>query len=1595
MGGNDIASGEISAPCQPTLSIIVTNYNYGHFLKACLASVRAQIQPADQVVVVDDGSTDASLDILADTRDLHLITQGNGGQAAAFNAGFQAATGEIVVFLDADDLLMPHAVKTIKQLWNTGISALSFQLDLVDAAGRSSGHYPMEIPDRDLQQTLLNELTLPFMPTSGNAFCRAAVAWAFPLPTQQWRICADALLIRAAVHRAPIRHIRQTLGQYRIHGHNNYFRTGGQTVAEVHIGLRHASQAGLDLITLCDRSKTRLSTADRAKLLTAAIRTRLSSDAIQYDRASLSQFLSQALRLGAPRTPFRFALCLVFLRITVPRSETLRRWIRDRAKRPVLVQQIFATLVGRRLAEQLYSHVSPRTPFGDIYITDDLAIWQILDGPEWTRDYENNSCDLHHGSGTLIFRRKGPGPAIVRLDVEPPDNRDVLLRVLHNGAPLGEFLLEGRQDVVFRLPAQSGFTLQGDLLTFAVSEVAGHWSASLQSIFRPSVRLTIHDICVASDHGRLVDAVVPVSSTVGPADLKGAIRSVDGAPLVDETLIGPGEALSLAKPALNPPFCLNIQVSERQVPGTLVVLAGDQIVWDGTVGPSGQCQIELLAPQISGPDPIELVFTFRADDFFDNEILHIHRIGWQPGGALDRNHVGLLLAGQRANENTPGGLRRFLGDGWTGPSDHEVIMHGPTAELTLSPSGGSRRVALDLEPCDPLAADCELLIGVTVNDVPQQTVRLASRAVINVSLSGQSPPGEYQIRIGLNAAIRHPDLPSDETLNHGGIILRGLEAPPDHPQYEVRSVPPPRSAGLASLLEKVRSALESIAPACVLEVHRQDFIRTIPGIAPSALPDLLSADSLQILAELGAILPPKTMTDSAEMPERLGQIALAMLCGPAYRTLPDLNILDLSDVGPDYLPVIGSYLVADPGVDIPAEELKLHQGHLVRLLQELRGVIAAYPSNSPLFTMAHTMLSTCKAHRLLFSAIDLKPHVAAYASAVEAWLLSEGHNLHHRRRARPLTAHPMQQRIGILVRRYDPTMLAPLLGALKPSGADIFLYMTEPDTGEAKAPGASLIIDLSNHTTAAAVRQIRKADLDILVIADDCYFYLPLVEIAAHRLAPRQIAMAPYCRSTTGLSATDEMIVGHLCTSPAATVDYTERVLIAPEAGIATDLVPFKVTAAKDAALFRPKVGAQPDDVILVNAVTAKEIGPETVDSWIRILKDLPQAKLVINPFSPGKAHIRAFAALEARIEQACTEAGIPLSQICILPPLSELELEQLWGVADIYLTGIHHADLHTLTDALRHRTPVVALAGQTVRQRQGAGLLTILGLDQMITRSVDGYVRLARELVKDLTKRKDQSGMVTRALNRSRDQEPLQTWLRDNLVGRTGPVTCTAKYVFHHLPKTGGSTVKDVLGTWFDLVEDYRAGWGFQMPPKQDLQALRPDQLLCGHYSVDPLPLSIRYPETTDPEKWRLITFVRDPLSRSLSTYHFERERRKDQDKSYEIQAVGEWLRNAPAGLQRHFECGEDDWEAALDRYWFIGTLERLPECLAYLAYQFGKPAPKIVPHANPTAYAPDQTPNADDIAAFFHNNATDIEIYSGICQRLEMRLTAPRRLS
>ena len=99
------------------VSIIITNYNYGQYLGAAVASAHNQTYEPIEVVLIDDGSTDASHELIKDLQKhypkMRVVLQANSGTVKAKRKGIEESSGEYFLHLDADDELQPNAVERL------------------------------------------------------------------------------------------------------------------------------------------------------------------------------------------------------------------------------------------------------------------------------------------------------------------------------------------------------------------------------------------------------------------------------------------------------------------------------------------------------------------------------------------------------------------------------------------------------------------------------------------------------------------------------------------------------------------------------------------------------------------------------------------------------------------------------------------------------------------------------------------------------------------------------------------------------------------------------------------------------------------------------------------------------------------------------------------------------------------------------------------------------------------------------------------------------------------------------------------------------------------------------------------------------------------------------------------------------------------------------------------------------------------------------------------------------------------------------------------------------------------------------------------
>lgn len=209
---------------RPRVSVVLNNYNYGRFLDAAIRSAVEQSLDCE-VVVVDDGSTDTSIDVLEVWRDrVCVIRQPNAGQIAAYQTGFDASSGDIVIFLDADDTLDQRAAEIVAGAFSAGVSKVHYRMRLIDDAGSTLGPVIPRVLDRgELGSALVHDgLLYASAPGSGNAYRRSALECLFPLPpSASDPHGADFYCTYGVSLIGSVAAIDGVLGSYRIHRSNN------------------------------------------------------------------------------------------------------------------------------------------------------------------------------------------------------------------------------------------------------------------------------------------------------------------------------------------------------------------------------------------------------------------------------------------------------------------------------------------------------------------------------------------------------------------------------------------------------------------------------------------------------------------------------------------------------------------------------------------------------------------------------------------------------------------------------------------------------------------------------------------------------------------------------------------------------------------------------------------------------------------------------------------------------------------------------------------------------------------------------------------------------------------------------------------------------------------------------------------------------------------------------------------------------------------------------------------------------------------------------------------------------------------------------
>jgi glycosyltransferase involved in cell wall biosynthesis len=205
-------------------SVIIANHNYEAYLRQAIDSALAVDWPSIEVIVVDDGSTDGSHEIIeAYGSRISAVCLPKSSQLDARNHGFGISRGDIISFLDSDDLLDPSIMRRLMSVWNGQVSKVQVQMGTVDANGNNLRsdfpRYEFVPTADDCRRWSLDTSSYPTPPGSGNIYARWFLERIFPLDHS----CGDATdscCVTAAPLIGNVITIPEVLAFYRVHGNN-------------------------------------------------------------------------------------------------------------------------------------------------------------------------------------------------------------------------------------------------------------------------------------------------------------------------------------------------------------------------------------------------------------------------------------------------------------------------------------------------------------------------------------------------------------------------------------------------------------------------------------------------------------------------------------------------------------------------------------------------------------------------------------------------------------------------------------------------------------------------------------------------------------------------------------------------------------------------------------------------------------------------------------------------------------------------------------------------------------------------------------------------------------------------------------------------------------------------------------------------------------------------------------------------------------------------------------------------------------------------------------------------------------------------------
>ena len=410
--------------------------------------------------------------------------------------------------------------------------------------------------------------------------------------------------------------------------------------------------------------------------------------------------------------------------------------------------------------------------------------------------------------------------------------------------------------------------------------------------------------------------------------------------------------------------------------------------------------------------------------------------------------------------------------------------------------------------------------------------------------------------------------------------------------------------------------------------------------------------------------------------------------------------------------------------------------HIKKWVDYIHHLITSNPKDEFSYQLANYFLSETDFGPLYFNNSNLRNLYLKRGEIIEYVLKNNGNVIEHNFENRNTAHYPI--RIGIVANHFAPhPETFATLPVYEHLGQDFYTILytftqTKSETEQYCSSQANAL-KLLPELLIDQVKLIREDDLDILFIATNITSLVsPICLLAAHQLARRQIAGVGSV-TTTGLRNIDYYLTGKLSDEEENEDHYSEKLAWLP--GAAHCFSYGSLLRPTQTQVTRQQLSIGSKTTVFASCANMLKISPELINAWVKILKSVPDAILMLLPYGPNWASNYPKEAFEERLHKTFQANKLSVNRLLILDPQptpTREDIREYLRITDVYLDSFPFSGTTSFIEPLENSLPIVTIRGTTFRNRMGAALLIALDMNSLVAESTKDYIRIAVDLGKD-----------------------------------------------------------------------------------------------------------------------------------------------------------------------------------------------------------------------------------------------------------------------